>query len=264
MFMAEDVLSVRKCQSMIEFSMISEIVKNKALDAVGDQYADRGEKESWDNFYQNFEGLQWKIMPRFENNELLQESFRHGAVHDAESVLYLCLLFFNRMWPLGERIDQTELDTLEINRGTLFGVLARRNRSEYTLRLDHLYRQGFGTGDRFDSFYGMLTAMHTYAAVPWYNVATTGRGERHEFHLHDFMQRLLLKEIKKLRATGEPVFIEECPLPVKTSLFSTTYGCDAYPNFTFTCLKGGGAGVKRKKRRGPPHPSNGRGRSVST
>lgn len=109
------------------------------------------------------------------------------------------------MWPLDKRIDWSELDALEINRGKLFGVLAGRNCLENTQRLNRLDRQGFGTGARLESSYDMLTAMHTYVSVLWYNVVNTGRGD-----LHDFMRRLLLKEIQKLRATREPVLIEVC------------------------------------------------------
>ncbi|OCB91437.1 hypothetical protein A7U60_g1315 [Sanghuangporus baumii] len=52
--------------------------------------------------------------------------------------------------------------------------------------------------------------------------SSTGRGERYEFHSHGFMQWLLLKEIKRMRAAGDPIFIEEDPLLVKTSYNAAT------------------------------------------
>ncbi|KAL5523289.1 hypothetical protein ACEPAF_1556 [Sanghuangporus sanghuang] len=217
MFMAEDVLSVRKSKAMAPFSRISRKVLGQALDDCVDKYADHHEKQEWDKFYEKFTALRWKIEPEEDNDNALLQSFRHGAVHDAESVVYLCLLFFNRLWPFDEYIERSEIGSLEENRGKIFEIFAGRRCGRPTVRFD-LPDRTIATGQRFEPAYNMLKAMLSYVSFPWYNVAETGRRERYEFHLHDFMQRLILKEIRRLRAVGDPIFIEMNPVGARTAL----------------------------------------------
>ncbi|KAL5522454.1 hypothetical protein ACEPAG_8470 [Sanghuangporus baumii] len=236
MFMAEDVLSVRDGSIMTPFSRFSENVRSEVPKDCVDKYSDCQEKHEWDKFYENFAELQWRIEPTLNNDDKLVQSFRHGAVHDAESVFYLCLLFFGRLWPFDERVDPSEIPTLEANRGKLFEIFAGR-RCDNTVCFVFPGRASFGTGEKFEPFYAMLKTMFSYIKIPWYNVVATGRGERYEFHLHDFLQRLILKEIRRLRANGDPIFIEENPLPVKTSYNLATYFHDAYLSSSLLCSR---------------------------
>ncbi|KAL5522465.1 hypothetical protein ACEPAG_8481 [Sanghuangporus baumii] len=234
MFMAEDVLSTRNSSAMTPFSRISRKVLDQALNGCVDKYADYQEKREWDEFYEHFTELRWKIEPKEDNDNALLQSFRHGAVHDAESVVYLCLLFFNRLWPFDEYIERSEIGALEENRGRLFEIFAGRKCGRPTVRFDLLERASFAAGERFEPFYVMLKTMLSYVRVPWYNVAETGRRERYEFHLHDFMQRLILKEIRRLRSIGDPIFIEENPLPVTMFYTVPTYLRYAYSSSSFS------------------------------
>ncbi|KAL5499275.1 hypothetical protein ACEPAH_1793 [Sanghuangporus vaninii] len=237
MFMAEDVLSVRDGTTMTPFSRFSENVRREVPNDFVDKYSDCQEKHEWDKYYENFAGLRWRIEPQLSNDDKLVQSFRHGAVHDAESVFYLCLLFFNRLWPLDEHVDPSEIPTLEVNRGKLFEIFAGRRCDRNTVRFVFPDRTSFGTGEIFEPFYAMLKTMFSYVRIPWYNVVSTGRGERYEFHLHDFMQRLILKEIRRLRANGDPILIEENPLLVKTSYNLATYSHDAYLSSSLLCSR---------------------------
>ncbi|OCB91440.1 hypothetical protein A7U60_g1318 [Sanghuangporus baumii] len=215
MFMADDVLTPR-FRGMPTFTLFDEQFHDRILGDHIDKYATQEESDNWDDFYRhNISLLKWNIEPKWDKKALLQDSFRHGAVHDAESVFYICLLFFNRMWPLNERVRKSDIRDLQEARGELFKVLVTRGFSLNSSRLRELPRQCFGAGERFDPFYGMLRTIHSYLEFPWYNASSTGRGERYEFHLHDFMQRLLLTEIKRLRKVGDPMYIEENPLPVR-------------------------------------------------
>ncbi|KAL5480756.1 hypothetical protein ACEPAI_9696 [Sanghuangporus weigelae] len=234
MFMAEDVLSTRNSSAMTSFSRIYRTVLGQALDGCVDKYADFQEKREWDEFYERFTELRWKIEPEEHNDNALLQSFRHGAVHDAESVFYLCLLFFNRLWPFDEYIERSEIGALEENRGRLFEIFAGRKCGRPTVRFDLLERTSFAAGERFEPFYVMLKAMLSYVRVPWYNVAETGRREQYEFHLHDFMQRLILKEIRRLRSIGDPIFIEENPLPITMFYTVPTYLRYAYSSSSFS------------------------------
>ncbi|KAL5480743.1 hypothetical protein ACEPAI_9683 [Sanghuangporus weigelae] len=236
MFMAEDVLSVRDGSIMTTFSRFSENVRREVPNDCVDKYSDCQEKHEWDKFYENFVELRWRIEPTLNNDDKLVQSFRHGAVHDAESVFYLCLLFFGRLWPFDEHVDPSEIPTLEANRGKLFEIFAGR-RCDNTVCFVFPGRASFGTGEKFEPIYAMLKTMFSYIKIPWYNVVATGRGERYEFHLHDFMQRLILKEIRRLRANGDPIFIEENPLPVKPSYNLATYFHDAYLSSSLLCSR---------------------------
>ncbi|KAL5523298.1 hypothetical protein ACEPAF_1565 [Sanghuangporus sanghuang] len=239
MFMAEDVLSVRDGSIMTPFSRFSENVRREVPNDCVDKYFDCQEKHEWDKYYENFAELRWRIEPTLNNDDKLVQSFRHGAVHDAESVFYLCLLFFGRLWPFDEHVDPSEIPTLEADRAKLFEIFAGRRCDKNTVRFVFPDRTSFGTGEKFEPFYAMLKTMFSYVRIPWYNVVATGRGERYEFHLHDFMQRLILKEIRRLRANGDPILIEENPLPVKTSYNLTTYSHDAYLSSSLLCSRDG-------------------------
>ncbi|KAL5522452.1 hypothetical protein ACEPAG_8468 [Sanghuangporus baumii] len=159
MFMAEDVLSVRDGSIMTPFSRFSENVRREVPNDCVDKYSDCQEKREWDKFYENFAELRWRIEPQLSNDDELVHSFRHGAVHDAESVFYLCLLFFNRLWPLDEYVDPSEIPTLEANRGKLFEIFAGRRCDSGTARFGLLQRTSFGTGEKFEPIYGMLKTM---------------------------------------------------------------------------------------------------------
>ncbi|KAL5480758.1 hypothetical protein ACEPAI_9698 [Sanghuangporus weigelae] len=86
MFMAEDVLSVRNSSAMTSFSRIYRTILGQALDDCVDKYANYQEKREWDEFYEHFTELRWKIEPEEHNDNALLQSFRHGAVHDAETI----------------------------------------------------------------------------------------------------------------------------------------------------------------------------------
>ncbi|OCB91431.1 hypothetical protein A7U60_g1309 [Sanghuangporus baumii] len=263
MFMAEDVLSVRDGSIMTPFSRFSENVRREVPNDCVDKYFDCQEKHEWDKYYENFAELRWRIEPTLNNDDKLVQSFRHGAVHDAESVFYLCLLFFGRLWPFDEHVDPSEIPTLEADRAKLLEIFAGRRCDKNTVRFVFPDRTSFGTGEKFEPFYAMLKTMFSYVRIPWYNVVATGRGERYEFHLHDFMQRLILKEIRRLRANGDPILIEENPLPVKTSYNLTTYSHDAYLSSSLLCSRDGDESNGRMGYRKDASPVYGR-RECST
>ncbi|KAL5523290.1 hypothetical protein ACEPAF_1557 [Sanghuangporus sanghuang] len=262
MFMAEDVLSTRNSSAMTPFSRISRKVLGQALNGCVDKYANNQEKREWDEFYEHFTELRWKIEPEEDNDNALLQSFRHGAVHDAESVVYLCLLFFNRLWPFDEYIERSEIGSLEENRGKLFEIFAGRRCGRPTVRFDLPDRTSIATGQRFEPAYNMLKAMLSYVSFPWYNVAETGRRERYEFHLHDFMQRLILKEIRRLRSSGDPIFIEENPLPITMPYTVPTYLRYAYSSSSFSRSSESVEEVRKKLKNGASCLYKGRGCST--
>ncbi|OCB84048.1 hypothetical protein A7U60_g8719 [Sanghuangporus baumii] len=141
MFMANDVLVPRESPFSFQ-SPKAQFLYTAVMDSAM-KYSDDSERAAWNAFYSHLTELE-PIIPSYPERDI----FRHGAVHDAESVFYLCLLFFQPHATLQAK--------------------------------------------------------------------STGRGEQYEFHLHDFMQRLVLKKIRELRQDGaDPIAISDKPRKVR-------------------------------------------------
>ena len=214
MFMANDVLLPRMGQAQLTIELPSYL---RSIRPSGVKRChDEKEEIAWDHWYrEQTTSLSW----RFSRFDKVNPSsyFKHGAMHDAESVFYLCILFFNRMWPRGEEIRSSDLSALRKERGKTFNALAQKQVGEITgIPYAALRVGGFPAGERFGSIYDTLNTINQYLGVPWYAIKGTGRGERYEFHLHDFMQRLLLNEIQRLRLSSDPILLEKNPIPVET------------------------------------------------
>ncbi|KAL5522468.1 hypothetical protein ACEPAG_8484 [Sanghuangporus baumii] len=220
MFMASDVLEPRESSVMSpagpygNLSVLDDTDRNVAYKNLDGKYVLSDEKDAWDAFFrEEYKKLEWSIRPVEKNDAEIERSFKHGAVHDAESVYYLCLLFFNRMWLYDKRVKESELADLQAKRGHLFEFLRDRKRHLIERRLP---RECFDTDEEVTPFYKMLENIRWYLLVPWFNVASTGKGERYEFHLHDYMQRLLLEEISRMRNNKNHLLVEEFPLSIRT------------------------------------------------
>ena len=197
MFMANDILVPRDKTPLIFSKELTDTAKRPTR-----KYSNTTEKEAWDNFYQHLQNLEpiHAVDP--------DDFFKHGAVHDAESVFFLCFLFFNRLQRVGDgnANDVSEQETW----GKAFNVLASKD-------ADGAKPLGPRIKDGIDSeFQRMISLMNDHLFIPWYNVKSTERKDIYEFHLHDFMQRLMLEEIDRLRKQGDPIWIQERPRKVRT------------------------------------------------
>lgn len=126
--------------------------------------------------------------------------FKHLPVHDAESVYKLIAFFFLRARAAGHR-DEPELDA----RSSAFMLMASQCSGNPT-SLDILWR-AMPLAGALPAFLPMLQAMNDYFQPAWYAVdasAQTGGGEKFEFHAHGFLQRLLMREIVRLRQLDQP------------------------------------------------------------
>lgn len=217
MFMANDILFPRRNELMRNHDPeTQETIEQEAIEDCVKKYFCDKEKTSWDEFYRGMSQIRW-IVGRNVGDPVVdkkapkpqpEDRFVHGAVHDAESVYCLCLLFFNRMQRSGVEYGP---ETAK-QRGEAFETLSRKQVDNQGTRAF----MGYFLRDGFDSqFFDMLNTINRYLSVPWYNVNSTQRGERHEFHLHDFMQRLILKELHKMRQDKKPILLEKNPLRVK-------------------------------------------------
>ena len=62
-------------------------------------------------------------------------------------------------------------------------------------------------------FSGTLVNLSRYFSFPWHGIQVS---IKHQFHAHNFLQRLLLHEIKRL--TQDPIQLELLPLPIQSQL----------------------------------------------
>ncbi|KAL5522583.1 hypothetical protein ACEPAG_8600 [Sanghuangporus baumii] len=204
MFMANDVLVPRQADIYIQ-SLVVESLHTAVMDSAM-KYADDSERTAWNVFYSRLREIE--LIPAYPASDV----FRHGAVHDAESVFYLCLLFFNRIRRSSRANESSSIEE-ERQWGDVFARLAPK-RVGSGLSSDTLSRD-LQTGFDID-FVDLLSSINEYLSVPWYRAKSTGRGEQYEFHLHDFMQRLILKKIRELRQDGaDPIAISDKPRKVR-------------------------------------------------
>ena len=110
MFMTNDVIHPRGENHMLAISLwvkwsdipyevrsliFPRIRKAAMIDS--SKYGDDAERTAWNEFYErDIRFLSWPVKPR--GSQRSQDSFKHRAVHEAELVFFLCVLFFNRLW----------------------------------------------------------------------------------------------------------------------------------------------------------------------
>ncbi|KAL5480886.1 hypothetical protein ACEPAI_9827 [Sanghuangporus weigelae] len=205
MFMANDVPVPRESALYFEIP-VAQFLHTAVMDSAM-KYSDDSERAAWNAFYSRLREIE--LIPAYPARDV----FRHGAVHDAESVFYLCLLFFNRMQRSSRANEPSSIEE-ERQWGDAFAKLAPKRVGFVALSSDTL-RRDLRTGSNFD-FADLLSPINEYLSVPWYRAKSTGRGEQYEFHLHDFMQRLILKKIRELRQDGaDPIAISDKPRKVR-------------------------------------------------
>ncbi|KAL5532344.1 hypothetical protein ACEPAF_5914 [Sanghuangporus sanghuang] len=218
MFMAHDVIEPRNLNYSRGLAEPKARAIQKAVATGSDRYADKKERDIWDEFFasERLERPQWKLLT---SDKEMTDSFRHGAMHDAESVFWILLLFFYRMVPAGKDVPPEELESMKEKRGKAFKHLREKKLGDrsscdfFAIGLPSLYTAD--DDEKLREIYASLDIINTYLLIPWYNVAGTGRRERYEFHLHEFMQGLLWKHIVRLRDSGDPIRVDRRPLAVK-------------------------------------------------
>ncbi|KAL5483530.1 hypothetical protein ACEPAI_8762 [Sanghuangporus weigelae] len=218
MFMAHDVIMPRNLNYTHGLVESKARALQKAVATGNDRYADNKEKDIWDGFFasERMERPQWKVLT---SDKEMTDSFRHGVMHNAESVFWILLLFFYRMVPAGKDVAPEEWESMKRKRGEAFKHLREKKLGDrsscdfFVIGLPSLYTAD--DDEKLCEIYASLDIINTYLLIPWYNVAGTGRGERYEFHLHEFMQRLLWKHIVRLRDSGDPIKVDRRPIAVK-------------------------------------------------
>lgn len=115
MFMANDFIRPRIQKIVLAEDEYSEV--REAAIRSHSKYVDEKEATEWDKFYdEKMRFPDWI----FDRTSTPESQVKHCAVHDAESVFYLCLLFFSRLWPYGAMVKAGEVEQLKIDRGTIY------------------------------------------------------------------------------------------------------------------------------------------------
>ena len=161
------------------------------------------EKQVWNNFFKDKHLKDEDNFVKFDLRAGNRENVHHSAMHDAESVFYIMVLFFSRM----RRRSPGNKKTEEPARSKVFQNLVEKCFTEENKAFPPTLLDGSIDPD----FIEMLQTMRGYLSVPWYNFIDTGKGKANEFHLHVLMQKLILK---KLFEMGSDITLANSPQDV--------------------------------------------------
>ncbi|KAF8519935.1 hypothetical protein JB92DRAFT_3112012 [Gautieria morchelliformis] len=144
------------------------------------------------------------------------EHVSHQAIHDAESIFWVIVFFMVRANPKGsesykniemrsetfEAIAEHEIGKLRSARGAHFERFTEKRWAKML-------------PDKLAGFSATLHELWRYFSFPWYGIQVP---PEHQFHAHNFLQRLLFREIKRLIHMADSIELELAPLPVYSSL----------------------------------------------
>ncbi|KAF8484145.1 hypothetical protein JB92DRAFT_3148906 [Gautieria morchelliformis] len=144
------------------------------------------------------------------------EHVSHQAIHDAESIFWVIVFFMVRANPKGsdsyknicmrsetfDAIAAHEIGSLGSTRGSHFEHFTEK-RWEKMLP------------EKLAGFSATLHELWCYFSFPWHGIEVS---PEHQFHAHNFLQRLLFREIRRLTNMADSIELELVPLPVHSSL----------------------------------------------
>ncbi|KAF8463785.1 hypothetical protein JB92DRAFT_2104896 [Gautieria morchelliformis] len=81
--------------------------------------------------------------------------------------------------------------------------------------------------EKLSEFSATLDELWRYFSFPWYGIQVP---PEHQFHAHNFLQRLLFREIKRLINMADSIELELAPLPVYSSLSGTQHSATLGPS----------------------------------
>ena len=174
----------------------------KALNGVVGDHPQADRACSDEDFFEDFAGY-----PR-----LNEENVSHQAIHDAESIFWIIVFFMIRANPTGsDRLKslRTRSDAFDAMMGHQIGNQAKsRGLQNYSLKN---WQMVFP--EELKRFSETLRSLSRYFVFPWYGIQVP---DKHRFHAHNFLQRLLFHEITQLKKN--PIPLELFPMPVQSEL----------------------------------------------
>ena len=146
-------------------------------------------------------------------SELNNRHVSHQPIHDAESIFWVIVFFMTRANPKGSD-SQKSIDirsqVFDCLVGNVIGSLARSRgpivHSE-VVWADVLPEEMKG-------YSGIIRNLSRYFSVPWHGKEVP---HPHRFHAHNFLQRLLYQEIKRLN-NKDSIELDLVPLPIRSKL----------------------------------------------
>ena len=173
------------------------------LETESNKYYGIDEKNSWDQFFSEIEQVDSRLPEKTEDNGVQEmTALVHSAAYDAESVFYLCMLFFSRMVPENRVLDKD-------SGSMLFSHLVEKHVDHHGMA--HVLFSAIYHAEDHSLVHPMISLFSRYLRIPWFMLDSTARGGRHEFHLHECLQRLILKELTRLRKQGDDILIDDLP-----------------------------------------------------
>jgi hypothetical protein len=151
---------------------------------------------------------------------LNEENVSHEAIHDAESIFWVIIFFMVRANPKGSDIHKNmsrRSETFDAIVGHDIGIPTSTRESHF------MYFPATGWADmlpeKLAGFSRMLQQLWGYFSFPWRGVEVP---VKHQFHAHSLLQRLIIREIKRLtQEMKDPIELDSMPLPVHSRLAGT-------------------------------------------
>lgn len=150
-------------------------------------------------------------------SQLNNRHVSHQAIHDAESIFWIIVFFMTRANPRGSD-SQKSID----ERSRVFdGLVGNEIGSSFSSRASIMHSEVDWANilpEEMKGFSEMIRSLLRYFSLPWHGIEVP---PPHQFHAHNFLQRLLFREIKRLN--NNPIELELVPLPVISRLELTQF-----------------------------------------
>ncbi|KAF8521151.1 hypothetical protein JB92DRAFT_3111299 [Gautieria morchelliformis] len=139
----------------------------------------------------------------------------HQAIHDAESIFWIIVYFMIRANPKGSDSHKSISDRSKLFDAIMGHKIGSLYRSR-ALLFRFTVEEWMGVlPEELHSVSGALVSLSGYFSFPWHGIQVP---VKHQFHAHNFLQRLLIAKIRQLTELKNPIQLELVPLPVRSEL----------------------------------------------
>jgi len=180
-------------------------------------------------------------------SQLNNRHVSHQPIHDAESIFWIIVFFVTRANPSGSD-GQKSIDGRSEIFDSLVGNVIGSLLSTRAVIMTSAVEWATVLPEKMKLLSGTLASLTQYFSLHWHGIEVP---PPHRFHAHNFLQRLLFEEIKRLEG---PIELELVPLPIISELKLTQFTNHLKSALPFQSLKrllpednGGVTDGKRRK-----------------
>jgi hypothetical protein len=133
----------------------------------------------------------------------------HQPIHDAESIFWIIVFFMTRANPRGSYGQKYIDGRSEIFNCLVGNVIGSVMSTRGSIALSRVDWKDI-LPEEMEGFSGIIDSLMRYFSHSWHGIEVP---PPHQFHAHNFLQRLLFQEIERLN-NEDPIELESVPLPV--------------------------------------------------